>query len=117
MIYICGAIASLDIMTAKENFAITESLLIEQKYNPLNPFSVRPCTEMNCNGDSNAISTFDYTHSWGCYLKYDLAEMCACCDSVAQIKGWENSPGARFETYVALQCGMKVDTVENWLSR
>lgn len=38
-----------------------------------------------------------------------------CCDSVAMLDGWDDSPGARLENSVATACGIEAHCVGAWL--
>lgn len=54
--------------------------------------------------------------SWGDYVKRDLVDMLTC-DAVALLRGWEESRGARLEVHVALELGMPVTSVADWVER
>lgn len=53
--------------------------------------------------------------SWEQYMRMDLQDLLEC-DGVAVLDGWEASRGARLETYVARQLGMRVRPVACWLA-
>lgn len=44
---------------------------------------------------------------WTDYLRYDLARV-VLCDAIYMLPGWQGSPGARLERYVADQLGLRV---------
>lgn len=44
---------------------------------------------------------------WEDYLRYDLIDV-AQCDSMAQLKGWSGSRGAKLEFYVAKKLGLTI---------
>lgn len=54
--------------------------------------------------------------SWEDCVKRDLVDMLTC-DAVALLRGWEQSRGARLEVHVALELGLLVTTVADWVER
>lgn len=44
---------------------------------------------------------------WEDYLRYDLIDV-AQCDSLAQLRGWSKSRGAKLEYYVAKKLGLTI---------
>jgi len=55
------------------------------------------------------VSPVEINHAgaaqWRDYMKNDIKAMLEC-DAVYCLKGWEKSPGARLEVFIALQLGM-----------
>jgi hypothetical protein len=51
---------------------------------------------------------------WHEYLRRDLVELVKC-DAVALLPGWQKSKGARLELHNALELGMDVRPLEDWL--
>jgi hypothetical protein len=72
----------------------------------INPLEVEACHTENCGGAHDSEKGA-YRHSWECYLKYDIKAMLTC-EGIYLIPGWEGSPGARLELFVAAQTGLKI---------
>lgn len=51
--------------------------------------------------------------SWEYYLKRDIRELLTC-DSVAVMRGWENSPGATLEVYIGWRLGFAIFKAEDF---
>lgn len=52
---------------------------------------------------------------WADYLRRDIRELLDC-HAVAVLPGWQDSKGARLETHVADELGMRAEPVEFWLA-
>lgn len=50
---------------------------------------------------------------WAYYLKRDIRELLTC-DSVAVMRGWENSPGATLEVYIGWRLGFAIFAAEDF---
>lgn len=50
---------------------------------------------------------------WAFYLKRDIRELLTC-DSVAVMRGWENSPGATLEVYIGWRLGFSIFKAEDF---
>lgn len=48
------------------------------------------------------------TKSWSEYMRKDLIEMLACCDSVHVLSGWKESKGAALEVTIARALDMPI---------
>lgn len=51
---------------------------------------------------------------WDWYMREALKDLMNS-DAVALLRGWNHSPGARLEQYVAQQVKMRVHDLEDWL--
>lgn len=57
----------------------------------------------------------DPTAAWDQCMRADIKALCDC-DGLALLGGWENSKGAHLELHIAHRIGIKVRTLEAWLS-
>lgn len=95
---------------ALANFAEHAKALVDVGYDVVNPFEVTACKDSVCMHDPDQFTT----HTWGCYLRFDIIAMLGC-DGVATLPGWKRSPGAKLETFVALQVGLAVEEHQFWM--
>lgn len=51
---------------------------------------------------------------WQQHMRVDLMQLMQC-EAVATLPGWEVSRGARLETMIARELGMRIQSVEQWL--
>lgn len=107
-LYISGPIKGVP--NAGENFRRAHETLEGAGHEPLNPFDCLP----NCGYSTECPGEATDEH-YDHYLRGDLIEMLAC-DGVALIDGWEASRGARIEQTVAVQVGMPVRRLDEWLA-
>jgi hypothetical protein len=56
----------------------------------------------------------DPAYTWSDYLRRGLTELLTC-DGVALLPGWIESRGALLEHYVAMELGMDIRYVHEWL--
>ena len=90
-IYISGPISGVSLETAYNNFTNAEVQLLEEDYEPVNPFN---------NGlPSNA--------TWEEHMRADL-KLLLDCDAIYMLEGWEKSRGARIEYALAVDLKMDV---------
>jgi hypothetical protein len=113
-IYISGPIAAdpLGHEHAVQTFTTAEKILYAEGFTAVNPFNVWACDGIRC----KPLFPTPKSHTWECYIKYDLREMLRC-DGVAMLPGWEISPGARIENFVALNTGIPIKTLNEWIAR
>lgn len=89
-IYISGPISGLPLETVYNNFTNVEVQLLEQGYEPVNPFN-------------NGLPT---NATWEEHMRADL-RLLLDCDAIYMLEGWEKSRGARIE--YALAVDLKLD--------
>ena len=89
-IYISGPISGLPLETVYNNFTNVEAQLLEQGYEPVNPFN-------------NGLPT---NATWEEHMRADL-RLLLDCDAIYMLEGWEKSRGARIE--YALAVDLKLD--------
>lgn len=53
--------------------------------------------------------------AWADYVRRDMLDMLTC-EGLALLPEWSESRGALLEVHVARELGMRVETVEEWLS-
>jgi hypothetical protein len=53
--------------------------------------------------------------SWTWYMRRAIRLLLEC-DGVALLVGWQESPGASMERYVAQRIGMRCERVEDWIA-
>lgn len=112
-VYISGPIT--DTPDHREKFAEAERVVRSFGDVPVSPLAVLACISEDCAGPRPAdylerIQKDDapkYVHAYHCYMKYDILAMLQC-DAIFMISGWERSPGARIEHFVALTCGLEI---------
>lgn len=90
-IYISGPISGLPLETVCNNFTNAEVELLEQGYEPVNPFN-------------NGLPT---TATWEEHMRADL-KLLLDCDAIYMLEGWEKSRGARIEYALAVDLKMDI---------
>src|SRR6478609_1661293 len=98
-LYIAGPMTGLPELNYPA-FMENQALLINYGYTVYNP--------------ANLCDIAPKDASWSWFMKMAL-KMVLESDGVAVMPGWENSQGARLEQYVALNCGIPVKPLEEWL--
>jgi len=64
--------------------------------------------------DPAAVDNPDEELEWHMYLRRDLPIVCGC-SGLALLPGWWRSKGARLEFNTALELGMEIRELEEWL--
>jgi hypothetical protein len=111
-IYIAGPIASMDLSVARKEFERACDLLVANGFGAINPMEYPPVCGGDCQGDKERKSD---RHARHCYLRWDMVIMLTHADGVALLDGWEQSLGAKAESYVAQHCGLPVMPIDKWL--
>lgn len=119
-LYISGPIATEPDFVAL--FKKDELWLKSVGYETVNPVEVIACRDdrdeyivpARCLETGQAAKPGD-PHSWQCYMKYDIAAMMTCDGVAVQPDHWK-SKGAALEIYLAMQVGMPVKPVRQWVS-
>jgi hypothetical protein len=119
-LYLSGAIATEPDFTAL--FKKDQIRLEGLGYEVVNPVEVLACRDdrdeyvspARCLETDQASKLGDL-HSWQCYMKYDLMAMLKC-DGVAMLNNHLQSKGAMLEGYLAMQVGMPIKTVRQWVA-
>jgi hypothetical protein len=111
-IYVSGKIAGLSEEEFRDSFGRGCALVMTLGDTPVSPLEVPACLSEDCNGVSERLSNSQYLHSWACYLKYDIIAMLEC-EAIALLPNWPTSKGAKFERYVAEQCGLDVFVIDS----
>jgi len=109
--YVSGKINGLTEAEYTDHFARGCALVMTMGDTPLSPLTVQACEPEDCNGDWKKDDG-SYLHSWTCYLKYDIIAMLEC-DAIVMLPNWDTSRGAKFEMYVAEQCGLTVEYISS----
>ncbi len=96
----------------RERFAGAEALVRARGDEPVNPLDVPAmCEDFSClkaTDHGPHSNTPEGKHTWACYLRGDVCAMLSC-DSVLLLKGWEKSPGAMAEQFIARMLRMPVE--------
>lgn len=90
-VYISGPIAHYDLNERKKAFKCIENALLEQGFEPVNPFN-------------NGVP--DDAH-WRDHMKADIALLLQC-DRIYLMPGWELSKGCKLELDVASSVGIPI---------
>lgn len=104
-VYISGpintSIPGLDREEAKARFNRCEKWIRENRegWSVVNPLKVDPCVDPDAIKCEEGLENI-YTHSWECWLRYDLKAMLDC-DGIVMLPHAEESLGARLEIHVA----------------
>lgn len=100
-VYLSGPVSGYDLEERRRTFAWWTAWLERVRgWGVVNPLEVRP----ECDGC--ALEEVG-GHTWSCFMRWDLRAMLTC-DRIVLMPGWEASPGARLEHYVAVSCGLEV---------
>lgn len=102
-IYISGGITNVP--NFKIRFAAAQTTLEDHGYSVVNPVNVHP----------KICPCLGFSHTWECYMRYDLIAMLEHCDKVATLDRWELSRGANVELLLAKSLGFKVASVNQWI--
>lgn len=89
-IYISGQISGQPLDAAKARFAKAAEIVEDAGCTPVNPFD----------------SVVDDNASWEEHMVRDI-EMLFGCDAILQLGGWRKSKGARIESNIAYEIGIK----------
>lgn len=104
-IYLSGPITSDP--DHRAHFAQAAQVVIEQGNDPINPIDIGPgCKDFSCLEHDPPAG--EGKHTWSCYMKADVAAM-VLCDGVVLLKGWEKSPGAQAEQFIARMLRIPVE--------
>lgn len=96
-LYIAGPVSDMPDDNAPA-FAAAAKALRAAGYEVVSPLEV--CTEKGL--------------PWATYMKRDIPELLKC-DAVALLSGYNDSKGARLETHIAVELGMRFDMVDTWI--
>lgn len=97
-VYVAGPMTGLPDFNYPAFFAAAERLAA------LGHDVVNPAREWD--GDPSA--------QWHDYMRRGISDVCSC-DGVALLPGWTNSRGAMLENFVAIQLGLTVRSLSDWL--
>lgn len=99
--YISFPISGHDIKAVQRNaLQYKEVLEVGLGWQIVNPLTVLACA--GCEGGNNLP---DHEHTWNEWMRADLREMLQCTE-IVMCPGWETSPGARMELFVAISAGL-----------
>lgn len=80
----------------------------EAGHEPVNPLLIDACSPIPDGACGVPVDADDpQSHSWACYMKYDIREM-LLCDGVLALYKWAESAGANVEVTVAMLLNMNV---------
>lgn len=91
IIYVSGAIGSIDREIATANFNVAELLLKTKGYAVINPMKI----------------TKPLNATWKDCMMADIKYLFDC-DEIYMLRNWRNSTGARVELAIATELGLKV---------
>lgn len=104
-VYLSGPISSripgVDRETLKRRFHSVEKWLGEQQpeWEIVNPLKVTADCGGTCGGERGLS---DSSHSWACWMRYDLKAMLEC-DTIVLLPAWKDSSGAALEASIAMK--------------
>lgn len=104
-IYISGPIdtevPNADREERKARFDRCEKWILENKpqYIPVNPLKVAACVDVDAVKCELGLENIN-THTWECWLRYDLLEMLKC-EAIVLLPHWKTSRGAVLEADIA----------------
>lgn len=101
-------ISGLDLEEVRKNSLQDKETLVALGWTLINPTEVIACEWCN-----SGVSQSGHEHTWSEWMKADLREMLTC-EAIVMCDGWETSPGARMEFYLAVSAGLQPYLLSNW---